>query len=128
MANPDKINITNPIRKDVDFGPNKIDTTSKSSDGIDFDNYNIKVEIKSEQPKEVDSTSAKLAKVAAKNNQITARNANGELRFPVQENYYTSFKTDQVVSQVDNSFLGIKATARTRVSTARGSARETNLP
>ena len=106
LANPDKINITNPIRKDVDFGPNKIDTTSKSSDGIDFDNYNIKGEIKSEQPKEVDSTAAKLAKVASKNNQITARNANGELRFPVQENYYTSFKTDQVVSQVDNSFLG----------------------
>jgi len=106
LANPDKINITNPIRKDMDFGPNKIDTTSKSSDGIDFDNYNIKGEVKSEQPKATDSTTAKVPEVASKNNQKTSRAANGELRFPVQENYFTSFKTDQVVSQVDNSFLG----------------------
>ena len=30
----------------------------------------------------------------------------GELHFPIQQNYYTSFRTDQVVSQLDNSFLG----------------------
>jgi hypothetical protein len=106
LANPDKINITNPTRKDMDFGPNKIDTTSKSTDGIDFENYNIKGEVQSEQPKATDSTTAKVPEVASKNNQKTSRAANGELRFPVQENYYTSFKTDQVVSQVDNSFLG----------------------
>ncbi|MCP2936570.1 hypothetical protein NK983_28195, partial [Salmonella enterica subsp. enterica serovar Typhimurium] len=29
-----------------------------------------------------------------------------ELRFPIQQNYYTNFRTDQVVTQLDNSFLG----------------------
>jgi hypothetical protein len=106
LADPDKIIITNPIRKDVDLGPKKSDTTSKSNDGIDFENYNIKGEVVSNNLNTDDSLTTKKASLTTKTNSIVERGVNGELRFPIQQNYYTSFKTDQVVSQLDNSFLG----------------------
>ena len=44
--------------------------------------------------------------LGVKNPQEAGGNSSNELRFPIQQNYYTSFKTDQVVTQLDNSFLG----------------------
>jgi WD40 repeat protein len=106
LADPDKIIITNPIRKDLDLGPKKVDTTVKSNDGIDFENYSIKGERTNDKLKTKDSLKLKAAPEVPKASQLVDRASNGELRFPIQQNYYTSFRTDQVVSQLDNSFLG----------------------
>ena len=104
IADPDKIIITNPIRRDEDLTSKRVDTTAKPNEGIDFENYSINGESKK------DSTSLKKPnnedKIVSKPNPLPEKNASGELRFPIQQNYYTSFKTDQVVSQLDNSFLG----------------------
>lgn len=105
IADPDRINIVNPVRKDVDVTPQKTDTTSKKNEGIDFENYNINGERKKDPPKSntpATSTSPSLAN----NNPQTEARPGDELHFPIQQNYYTSFRTDQVVSQLDNSFLG----------------------
>lgn len=103
-AEPDKIIINNPIRQD-DLGPKKTDTTAKP-EGIDFENYQLNNE---KSKKELEETrpigsDANYLPPAKKKEPIS--NNSGELRFPIQQNYYTSFKTDQVVSQLDNSFLG----------------------
>ena len=110
LADPDKIIITNPIRKDIDFGPKKVDTTAKSNEGIDFENYNLKGEKKKEPVAgtKVNDEKPKTDTIVApvKKTVKDSHNALGELNFPIQQNYYTSFRTDQVVSQLDNSFLG----------------------
>lgn len=106
LADPDKIIISNPVRRDEDLGPKKADTTTKANEGIDFENYTINGERKKEtpQPKQIEMTNA--PSLAVKNPQELNGSALRELHFPIQQNYYTSFKTDQVVSQLDNSFLG----------------------
>jgi hypothetical protein len=105
ISDPEKINIVNPVRKDVDVTPQKTDTTSKKNEGIDFENYNINGEHKKDTPK--NSTPANTSSPSlANNNPQTTASAADELHFPIQQNYYTNFKTDQVVSQLDNSFLG----------------------
>lgn len=110
IADPEKIIITNPIRKDLDLGPKKIDTTtSKTTEGIDFENYNLKGDRKKETPKDsklIDTKPIVVDTNSIKKPADVSRNSLGELRFPIQQNYYTSFRTDQVVTQLDNSFLG----------------------
>lgn len=72
---------------------------SPAEKGIDFDNYKFDGE-NAKTPQVVDSraiTSKKDSVVNAKKN---------PLKFPIQQNYYTSFYTDYVVTQFDNSFLG----------------------
>jgi Tol biopolymer transport system component len=105
ISDPEKINIVNPVRKEVDVTPQKTDTTSKKNEGIDFENYNINGAPKKDQPK--NNTPANTGSPSlANNNPQAAASAADELHFPIQQNYYTNFKTDQVVSQLDNSFLG----------------------
>ncbi len=106
IADPDKINIKNPVRRDNDLAPARTDTSAKVNDGIDFENYNINGERKKEAPKPKEPIKTDSPSLAVKNPQDVGGNSSGELRFPIQQNYYTSFKTDQVVSQLDNSFLG----------------------
>ena len=36
LSDPDKIIITNPVRRDEDLGPKKTDTTSKPNEGVAF--------------------------------------------------------------------------------------------
>lgn len=110
LADPDKIMITNPIRRDEDLGQKKKDTTATKGEGIDFENYDLKGEKKKDTPLENKNSDKKPMdgnsnSLTAKNSQDTLANPSTELRFPIQQNYYTSFKTDQVVSQLDNSFL-----------------------
>lgn len=105
LADPDKMIISNPVRRDENLGE-KRDTSSKKQDGIDFDNYNLNGEQKKEQqPVNQQNNITNNANNTNKNNQITESHSN-ELRFPIQQNYYTSFRVDHVVSQLDNSFLG----------------------
>ncbi|MBK6985546.1 MAG: PD40 domain-containing protein [Bacteroidetes bacterium] len=107
LADPDKIIITNPVRRDENLGQKVADTTAKKTEGIDFENYDIKGEKKKDpfvvNTKPIDPNSPGLG---VKNPQESGGNSSNELRFPIQQNYYTSFKTDQVVTQLDNSFLG----------------------
>lgn len=105
ISEPEKINIVNPVRKDVDVTPQNTDTTSKKNEGIDFENYNINGSPKKDQPKNTAPANTSSPSLANANPQ-TAASAADELHFSIQQNYYTNFKTDQVVSQLDNSFLG----------------------
>ncbi len=105
ISDPEKINIVNPVRKDVDVSPQKKDTTLKKNEGIDFDNYNINGDHKKDPPKNNTPVNSNSSSLANNNPQPVASSAD-ELHFPIQQNYYTNFKTDQVVSQLDNSFLG----------------------
>lgn len=104
IADPDKMTIVNPIRRDINLGE-KQDTSNKSNNkGIDFENYKIIGEPKSTNQntneKKLDTAPASTSSLTANSNQPN------ELRFPIQQNYYTNFRVDQVVSQLDNSFLG----------------------
>jgi len=77
----------------------KAEDPNKQTQGIDFDNYKFEGEkgktnadnISNINPPKKDTVSRKLG--------------NTGLRFPQQKNYYTSFYTDYVVTQFDNSFL-----------------------
>ncbi len=106
LADPDKIIITNPIRRDEDLGPKKTDTTARKSDGIDFDNYDLNGEKKKDVAPDSKPLDSNSKNIAVADPQKVGGNSSGELKFPIQQNYYTSFRTDQVVSQLDNSFLG----------------------
>ncbi len=105
LSDPDKINITNPVRRDETVTPQQTDTTTKTNEGIDFENYSINGEKKKDPPKPRETPTSTNG-LATTNPEGVSRGADEELRFPIQQNYYTSFRTDQVVSQLDNSFLG----------------------
>lgn len=102
MSDPDKINIINPVRPEEQITPQRTDTT-KSGDGIDFENYKINGERKKDPVKEKEGSNTNGLATA---NPQNLKSNSGELHFPIQQNYYTNFRTDQVVSQLDNSFLG----------------------
>ncbi len=104
ISDPDKINIVNPVRKE-EVSPQKTDTTKKN-EGIDFENYNINGDRKKDPPAITTPANKNTPSLANSNPQATTSGSVDEMRFPIQQNYYTSFRTDQVVSQLDNSFLG----------------------
>ncbi|MCW3078083.1 MAG: hypothetical protein JWO32_2692 [Bacteroidetes bacterium] len=68
------------------------------SQGIDFENYKLSGE------KVAPATNTTTNNVAKKDSVATKPNST-EFRFPIQKNYYTSFYTDYIVTQFDNSFL-----------------------
>ena len=78
--------------------PNKKDDSGK---GIDFDNYKF----------EGDKNNAVNTSTVASNNLSNRKDSTGKktnanlFNFPIQKNYFTSFYTDYVVTQFDNSFL-----------------------
>lgn len=74
-----------------------IQQTPKKTEGIDFDNYQLTGEPK----KETLTGNPALANDSAKKSK-----ASTPLAFPIQKNYYTSFYSDYIVTQFDNSFLG----------------------
>lgn len=85
---------------------NKVERTEKNSNGIDFDNYSFKNENK---PQENTTSENKINKLTTSNNDtlvnLKPNNKQKSLQFPTQKNYYTSFYTDYIVNQLDNSFL-----------------------
>ncbi len=68
-------------------------------EGIDFDNYKLEGEKGKENTKPVDENPKLKKDSTAKKSTATA------FRFPIQKNYFTSFYTDYIVTQFDNSFL-----------------------
>ncbi len=76
-----------------------INQTPKKQEGIDFDNYELSGETKKQDVvKPQPNTSLKDSTNKPKTNNI--------LNFPIQKNYYTSFYSDYIVTQFDNSYLG----------------------
>ncbi|MBS1635077.1 MAG: PD40 domain-containing protein [Bacteroidetes bacterium] len=104
-TDPDKINIVNPVRKEEQTAPAKKDSSS-SNGGIDFENYTLNGEKKKEQAKSTTgNTNATSNASGNPQDSIRATHNPDELKFPIQQNYYISFSTDQVVTQLDNSYL-----------------------
>jgi Tol biopolymer transport system component len=92
--------VTDPSNyKDVKISENI--TPQKSDDsgkGIDFENYKF--------DNEKDKVNPDVTKDApAVRKDTTSKKGNNQFKFPIQRNYYTSFYTDNVVTQFDNSFL-----------------------
>jgi hypothetical protein len=83
--------------------PESLSPTKKedSGKGIDFDNYKF----------EGDKNNAVNTSTVASNNLSNRKDSTGKktdanlFNFPIQKNYFTSFYTDYVVTQFDNSFL-----------------------
>jgi Tol biopolymer transport system component len=69
--------------------------------GIDFDNYKFDGEKNLTPDKQIISS----AKTSGKLDSTQKKSTQNVFRFPTQKNYYTSFYTDYVVTQFDNSFL-----------------------
>ena len=105
IADPDKIRIISPVRREELITPQS-DTTKKQNEGIDFENYNIHGTKKKDPPIVKQPVSVSNPSLSANNADAVPPVINDELRFPIQQNYYTNFRTDQVVTQLDNSFLG----------------------
>ncbi len=73
---------------------------TKKQEGIDFDNYTLTGEPKKNDAPGTSTTSS----VAA--DSVKQLKHSGLLNFPIQKNYYTSFYSDYIVTQFDNSYLG----------------------
>lgn len=95
----DPSNYVDPMHPAEIVTPEKPDSNNS---GIDFDNYKFDGE-KTNTPAK--SSDIPVVKAPVKNDTIPKKSASTAFRFPIQKNYYTSFYTDYVVTQFDNSFL-----------------------
>lgn len=82
-------------RSEDNITPHKPDVTK----GIDFDNYRFE----NERPAEPDGR--RFTDTSSVPGDSARRSHPPAFRFPIQRNYYTSFYTDYIVTQFDNSFL-----------------------
>lgn len=96
----DPSNYKDPGRPAENLSPEK---PEEGSSGIDFDNYRFD----GEKPASKDNN-GNAARVEPRDSASSAaarKKTSPGFRFPIQKNYYTSFYTDYVVTQFDNSFL-----------------------
>lgn len=91
------INDPGEYREALNTGDNSATKPESSSKGIDFDNYRFE----GEKPK----TEPEGGKPVAGKRDTLGKRPNRQLKFPLQRNYVTSFYTDYLVTQFDNSFL-----------------------
>ena len=82
--------------KEIQTNEELIPQKKDSNQGIDFNNY--KFDDPSKEKVEEKNKKNIFTKDELKNNY--------QFKFPILQNYYTSFNTDFIVSQLDNSFLG----------------------
>jgi Tol biopolymer transport system component len=79
--------------------------TSHKQEGIDFNNYTLS----GEKPKSKEKSNSQAVSfnqpVNKDTNNVKKANTTDELKFPIQQNYYTAFYTDYVMTQLDNSYL-----------------------
>lgn len=95
VADPGNFKETKPAES---TSPQKTDEGAK---GIDFENYKFENEKDKQDPKpEVVKTTPE-----AKTDSTAKTKGPAPFRFPIQRNYYTSFYTDKIITQFDNSFL-----------------------
>lgn len=104
VFDPEKF-INTQVKKQEEPAPKIVkDTSSKKTPGIDFNNYTLTGE--KEKPKSKDEPVNKTEPVTNDTSKTKSSLAQNEFRFPIQQNYYTAFYTDYVVTQLDNSYLG----------------------
>lgn len=84
------------IRIPENASPQKPDN---NSEGIDFENYRFNNEKAKQNPGIAENPPP------LKPDSVKKKGESGAFRFPIQRNYYTSFYTDKVVTQFDNSFM-----------------------
>lgn len=102
MFDPEKIMLP-PAKKAVEVSPKPVkDTSAKQQNGIDFNNYTLTGE-KSKEKAVMAVRPDNNSSDSVTNKSAVAQN---EFRFPIQQNYFTAFYTDYVVTQLDNSYLG----------------------
>ncbi|WP_317898216.1 hypothetical protein [Aurantibacillus circumpalustris] len=75
--------------------------TEDNSKGIDFENYKFE----NEKEKKAPSSGNDDKKSHSEKADSLKKKSTEPFRFPIQRNYYTSFYTDKIITQFDNSFL-----------------------
>lgn len=104
LFDPEKIMLT-PVKKQDEPNQKTVrDTSTKTPTGIDFENYTLSGE--KDKPKDKNQISDKAAPAVKDSSKGGSSVAQNQFRFPIQQNYYTAFYTDYVVTQLDNSYLG----------------------
>lgn len=107
-------NISNPerfqMRSQARLMPEKTtqvekDTTQKPGGGIDFSNYTMSGEKSKPKERSKSKTVTFSQPTNADTTTVKKANAADELKFPIQQNYYTAFYLDYVTTQLDNSYL-----------------------
>lgn len=103
VFDPEKMKLPDPKKQEEPIEKPVIDTARKKSNGIDFDNYKLT----NEKEKPVTKPLAKdtIKRAVPDTTKGRSEVAQNEFRFPIQQNYYTAFYTDYVVTQLDNSYL-----------------------
>ncbi|MGZ3885053.1 MAG: hypothetical protein ACXVPD_12920, partial [Bacteroidia bacterium] len=105
ISNPERFQIRTPAPRLMPEKTSQVekDTTRKQG-GIDFSNYTLSGE--KTKPKEKSNSQTVGFSQPSKDTVTTKKaNASDELKFPIQQNYYTAFYTDYVTTQLDNSYL-----------------------
>lgn len=95
----DPSNYKDPNKPQENVSPEK---AGEDNSGIDFDNYRFDGEKNNPDQKSADPRGNV---VVQKDSAAKKQPGKAAFRFPLQKNYYTSFYTDYVVTQFDNSFL-----------------------
>jgi len=85
--------------------PKQSDTSGK----VDIDSYNFKGENQQQNPGNTQpiNTTEVAGKAAIPNTPVvnTQGSNTGDFQFPIKQNYYVNFAVDNVIAQLDNSFL-----------------------
>jgi hypothetical protein len=87
---------------------NQPSNNSYPSDKVDVNNYNFKDNTSqpATNPAPTTTTTPESTTTPAPTNTVTATaQKTSDFQFPIKQNYYVNFSVDNVVAQVDNSFL-----------------------
>lgn len=99
IFDPERISLPEP-KKQVEPKTKTVKDTARKSGGIDFDNYTLTGEKPKKQIENTETQAAPKDTTSSK-----SEVAQNQFRFPIQQNYFTTFYTDYVVTQLDNSYL-----------------------
>ncbi len=100
ITNPEKLSIDSSVGTETLTPSEKTQNSNSTNKGIDFDNYTFSGDKSTNEDKtNTNPKSTSDSSIKAKPSKNLA------FRFPIQKNYYTSFYNDNVVTQLDNSYL-----------------------
>lgn len=86
--------------------PKSDNTQADNASKVDIDNYNFKGD-KTDQPANSTSSNSVSTNPTAPSTQASTSNPSSDFRFPIKQNYYVNFSIDNVVAQLDNSFIAM---------------------
>jgi hypothetical protein len=108
--------LINPAIKEKNFSILPTDNTSSASPsntekpsspkkGIDFENYSFDDNATTKPTTTTDTSNKKASTPASPIKPSSSSIVSGNYSFPIQQNYYTTFYADHVLTQLNNSFL-----------------------